>query len=100
MIDLIDPSAMVFYGPSELLGSSREFRIGTDPRRETETHPYLAAMMEGILGHAFSTGASDCRFIIRSASDVVSARAAAACIINRILPTSQMLTGSPVMVRA
>jgi predicted NBD/HSP70 family sugar kinase len=107
VIDLLNLSAMVLYGPPELLGSSREFRIGADPRgsstdppSESIGHPYFSAMIGGIRNHAFSTGASDCRFIIRSAADAVSPRAAAACIVNRILPTSQLLRGSPVMVRA
>ncbi len=100
VINLLNPSTIVFYGPPELFGNSREFRIGTDPRGETASHPYLAAMVEATRDHAFSTGASSCRFIVRTASDRISARAAAACIINRVHPTSQVLRGRPVMVRA
>jgi predicted NBD/HSP70 family sugar kinase len=100
VINLLNPSAIVFYGPPELLGASREFRIGTDPRSEANAHPYAAAMVEAIRNNSFSTGASDCRFIIRKSIDDHSARAAAACLINRILPTSQLLRSRPVMVHA
>jgi predicted NBD/HSP70 family sugar kinase len=100
VINLLNPSAIVFYGPPELLGASREFRMGTDPRSEGNAHPYVAAMVEAIRNHSFSTGASDCRFIIRRSIDDHSARAAAACLINRVLPTSQLLRGRPVMVHA
>jgi predicted NBD/HSP70 family sugar kinase/antitoxin (DNA-binding transcriptional repressor) of toxin-antitoxin stability system len=107
VIDLLNLSTMVFYGPPELLGSSREFRIGADPRgqstdppSESRSHPYFAAMIQSIRNHTFSTGASDCRFIIRSSADALTPQAAAACIINRILPTSRVLEGSPVMVQA
>jgi predicted NBD/HSP70 family sugar kinase len=100
VIDLLNPSAMVFYGPPELLGASREFHVGTDPRSETDAHPYVAAMVEAIRNHSFSTGASDCRFIIRRSIDDHSARAAAACLINSVLPTSQLLRSRPVMVQA
>jgi predicted NBD/HSP70 family sugar kinase len=107
VIDLLNLSTIVFYGPPELLGSSREFRVGADPRGqstdppgESRSHPYFAAMIQNIRNHTFSTGASDCRFIIRSSADALSPKAAAACIINRILPTSRVLRGSPVMVQA
>jgi predicted NBD/HSP70 family sugar kinase len=100
IIDLLNPSAMVFYGPSELLGNSREFRIGADPRGEADAHPYLAAMVEATRNHSFSNGAIDCRFVIRRSTDTRSARAAAACLINRVLPTSQLLRERrPVMVQ-
>ena len=99
VINLFNPSAIVFYGPSELLGSSREFHIGTDIRRETDDHPYLGGMVEAISINQFSTGASDCRFIVRKAVDSQSARAAAACVINRLMPTSQILQARPVTVQ-
>jgi predicted NBD/HSP70 family sugar kinase len=106
VIDLLNVSAMVIYGPPELLGSSREFRVGADPRgqstdppAEGRSHPYLAAMIQNIRNHTFSTGTSDCRFLIRSSVDALTPRAAAACIIDRVLPTSRVLRRSPVMVQ-
>jgi len=99
IINLFNPSAIVFYGSPELLGSSREFHIGADIRREKDSHPYLAGMVEAISGNQFSTGAADCRLIVRKAVDSHSARAAAACLINRLMPTSQILQARPVTVQ-
>lgn len=100
IIDLLNPSAMVFYGPAELVGPSQEFFIGAYPGREASTHPYLDAMVAAIRSYSFSSGASGCRFIIRRAIDNYSARAAAACLINWVLPTSQVLRGRPVIVQS
>jgi predicted NBD/HSP70 family sugar kinase len=92
VINVLNPSAIVFYGPRELLGESREFhvedhprvRVTDDPRVRGSARHYTDAMVSAILEHTFSTGASVCQFITRTAVDKYSARAAAACLINRI----------------
>jgi predicted NBD/HSP70 family sugar kinase/antitoxin (DNA-binding transcriptional repressor) of toxin-antitoxin stability system len=100
VINLFNPAAIVFYGPAELFGQSREFHIGADLRRYTEKYPYLAGMVEEVDSHQFSVGASECRFIVRRAVDGQRASAAAASLINRLMPTSQVLETRPVMVQA
>ena len=100
VINLLNPSAMVFYGPSELLGRSREFHVDIDPRHTGAAHPYARAMVENIRSNAFSTGASDCRFIIRSSAEHHSPKAAAACLINTVLPATRALRSQPVLIPA
>jgi predicted NBD/HSP70 family sugar kinase len=101
VINLFNPSTVVFYGPPELFGGSREFHIDADLRRLAENHPYLAGVIEAISENQFSTGAFDCHFIVRRDADAQRARAAAACLINRLMPTSRILeTRRPVTVQA
>ena len=100
VINLFNPSTIVFYGPHELFGGSREFHIDADLGRLTESYPYLAGVIEAISENQFSTGAFDCRFIVRRDADDQRARAAAACLINRLMPTSKVLETRPVTVRA
>ena len=101
IINLLNPSAIIFYGPSDLLGQSREFHIGRkvqsgefhtddDPSPTGAAHHYAAALVEAIRGHAFSTGPSDCRFIVRNSVDIYGAQAAAACLINKVLPAARV----------
>lgn len=99
VINLFNPSAIVFYGPPELFGGSREFHIDADLGRLTENYPYLAGVIEAISENQFSTGAFDCRFIVRRDADDQRARAAAACLINRLMPTSRILETRPVTVQ-
>ena len=100
VLNLLNPSTVVFYAPSGLLGLTGEFRI-TDPRSQSLSWPpYLAGLVESVYAHTFSTGATDCRFIVRGPAEGYSPRAAAACLINRVLPTSHMLRGAPVMVHS
>jgi predicted NBD/HSP70 family sugar kinase len=87
IINLLNPSAMVFYGPSDLLGQSREFHIDSPAGAAND---YAGAMVAAIRSHAFSTGASDCRFIVRNSVDVYGAQAAAACLINKVLPAARI----------
>jgi predicted NBD/HSP70 family sugar kinase/antitoxin (DNA-binding transcriptional repressor) of toxin-antitoxin stability system len=100
VINLFNPSTVVFYGPPELLGGSREFHIDADLRRLAENHPYLAGVIEATSESQFSTGAFDCRFIVRRDADDQRARSAAACLINRLMPTSRILETRPVTVQA
>ena len=100
IINLLNPSAIVFYGPPELFGPSGEFRVSADPRSGKSGNPYLASVVDAIRDHSVSTGALECRFLVRSSINVHNARAAAACIINHLLPTSQVLRGRPVMINA
>lgn len=100
VINLFNPSTVVFYGPPELFGGSREFHIDADLRRLAENHPYLAGVIEAISESQFSTGAFDCRFIVRRDADDQRARAAAACLVNRLMPTSRILETRPVTVQA
>ena len=45
---------------------------------------YTEAMVNAIRNSAFSTGVyEDCRFIVRNPANLQSARAAAACLIDR-----------------
>jgi len=89
IINLLNPAAIVFYGPADLLGPSREFHIDNHPRTTGAAHLYAGSMVEAIRNHAFSTGASDCQFIVRNSVDVYGAQAAAACLINRVLPAAR-----------
>lgn len=100
VINLFNPSTVVFYGPPELFGGSREFHIDADLHRLAGNHPYLAGVIEAISENQFSTGTFDCRFIVRKDADDQKARAAAACLINRLMPTSRILETRPVAVQA
>lgn len=88
LLNLMNPSAVVLYGPLELLGHARTFHIerpvvGADAESPTGMwRVYTDAMLEGVRGHVFSTAASDCRFVVKSASNEVGAKAAAACVIR------------------
>jgi predicted NBD/HSP70 family sugar kinase/antitoxin (DNA-binding transcriptional repressor) of toxin-antitoxin stability system len=84
LINLINPSAIVLYGPAELLGAPRTFHIESDLPATGVARHYTGSMIRAIRQHAFSTGAADVQFIVRTIADVQSARAAAACLIDRV----------------
>lgn len=107
VINLFNPSAVVFYGPTELFGRTRSFHIDPDIRDVTDNisyvtdnSPYLVGAVTGILDNQFSAGVSECLFIVRRPADDQRARAAAACLINRIMPTSRILESRPVTIQS
>lgn len=96
VINLINPSAIIFYGLPELLGPPRTFHVeakpaahgGSDLGATTAARIYTDSMVEAIRANAFSTGVyEDCRFIVRNPADQYGARAAAACLIDRFALT-------------
>lgn len=99
VINILNPSAMVFYGPPDLLGTSREFHIGGDPRTEEVAPHYASAMIKAIRNHAFSTGASDCLFTVRTSVEKYSARAAAACLIDSVVPEARVQDDRPIVLQ-
>jgi predicted NBD/HSP70 family sugar kinase/antitoxin (DNA-binding transcriptional repressor) of toxin-antitoxin stability system len=93
VINLINPSAIIFYGLQELLGPPRTFHLEDRQAARAESEfagisaarVYSESMVDAIRQSAFSTGVyQDCRFIVRTANDVSSAKAAAACLIDRV----------------
>jgi predicted NBD/HSP70 family sugar kinase/antitoxin (DNA-binding transcriptional repressor) of toxin-antitoxin stability system len=104
VINLINPSAIIFYGPQELLGPPRSFHVEEKHVTHTENQDsatsaarlYTESMTEAIRNSAFSTGVyEDCRFIVRSPSNLSSARAAAACLIDRFALASRESASRP-----
>jgi predicted NBD/HSP70 family sugar kinase/antitoxin (DNA-binding transcriptional repressor) of toxin-antitoxin stability system len=93
VINLINPSAIIFYPKYELLGPPRTFHIedtrampsGSDQSAASVGRIYTGAMIEAIRQSAFSTGVyQDCRFFVRTPANQYSARAAAACLIDQL----------------
>jgi hypothetical protein len=92
VINPINPSAIIFYAPQELLGPPRTFHVEdrqavhaeSDVSAISAPRVYTESMIEAIRQSAFSTGVyEDCRFIVRTPANLYSARAAAACLIDR-----------------
>jgi predicted NBD/HSP70 family sugar kinase len=108
VVNLINPSAIVLYGPPQLLGAPRDFHVEGKRTFHNEgdlpaggvAHHYTMAMIEAIRQNSFSTGVSDCRFIVRSKADLHVAQAAAACLIDRVAlaPSMQVETEAPSII--
>jgi predicted NBD/HSP70 family sugar kinase/antitoxin (DNA-binding transcriptional repressor) of toxin-antitoxin stability system len=97
VLNLVNPSSVVIYGPSDLVGIPRRFHIESQDYGPGATGTYLGAMVAAIRIHTFSNGAEECKFIVRPSHDDQGARAAAACLIHHIrdLPVMQRLGGLP-----
>lgn len=84
VINILNPSAIVIHAPRHLLGVPRELRIESDAAATGIARVYVEAMLAAIKAHSFSTGAEDCRFIIRTSAEENGAAAAAASLIRRV----------------
>jgi predicted NBD/HSP70 family sugar kinase/antitoxin (DNA-binding transcriptional repressor) of toxin-antitoxin stability system len=93
LINLFNPSAVIFHAPTHLLGSPRSFRIESEIPASGVARPYVGAMTRAMREHAFSTAAEDCRFIVRTSEDEDGAAAAAACLIRHVGPPSVTVNG-------
>ena len=86
VLNLLNPKAVVLYGPLELVGPPRQFHIDKLETAANVTgfaRVYVRAMTDSIRNQVFSN-ADECRFIVRSRSDEQGAKAAAACVIRAI----------------
>jgi predicted NBD/HSP70 family sugar kinase len=90
VLNLVDPEAVVVYGPLDIVGPPREFHIGNfDAVADAEAAPgvwrlYTGGMVDSIRRHVFSNAAKDCQFVVRVGSDDQGAQAAAAAVIRAI----------------
>lgn len=95
LLNLLNPEAVVLYGPLDLVGPPRQFHIEnfntvTDAKAVSGVgRIYTGAMVENIRNHVFSNAAETCQFIVRIRSDEQGARAAAACVIRAIRDRSE-----------
>jgi predicted NBD/HSP70 family sugar kinase/antitoxin (DNA-binding transcriptional repressor) of toxin-antitoxin stability system len=85
VLNLLNPSAVVIYGPSELIGQPRRFYADSHEYGFGLAALYTREMIETIRTRAFSSGADECQFFVRSTTDDQGARAAAACLIHSVL---------------
>ncbi len=104
MINLLGLSTVVIYGPPDLLGDPRNAQM-TDsyPPAGSKTAQYFVeGMKHGVLRHALSPGPSNCQLIVRSHSWQTTACAAAASLIDKIIPpiSPHDDDGGAVVVRA
>lgn len=83
VINLLNPSTIVLYGPADLVGTPGDFRgyeFGTGTG-----NPYMAALVRAARDHSFSTGLDECRFIVRHTDEAGEAASAAASLIQHIV---------------
>jgi predicted NBD/HSP70 family sugar kinase len=104
MINLLGLSTVVIYGPPNLLGNPRNARMADDSALgENKTAQYFVeAMVYRVRRQALSPGQSDCQLIIRPQSWQTTACAAAASLIDKIIPpiSSRHDEGEAVVVKA
>ena len=95
LINVFNPTTIVLYGPQPLVGKPRTFRGGEEPTSPGAAGIYMRAMTQTVSAHAFSTGAEDCKFVVRQVDDADSATAAAACVIQQFAPLAGTYALSP-----
>ncbi|MGY0235915.1 ROK family protein [Longispora urticae] len=88
VLNLLNPTTVVIYAPPELIGRARKFHIDSADFGTGLAARYTGAMVETIRTHAFSDGADECQFWVRTTADEQGARAAAACLIHQVLQQS------------
>jgi len=84
IINILNPSAIVLHGPRSLLGLPGQFRSDGEPPASGVARHYVAEMLSSVREHSFSTGADDCRFIVRTSDEEKGAAAAATCLIRHV----------------
>ncbi|GIH19274.1 ROK family protein [Rugosimonospora africana] len=90
VLNLLNPEAIVLYGPLDIVGAPRQFHIDNfdtiaDAKAVTGVDRiYTGAMRDSIRAHVFSNAEQECQFIVRIRSDEQGAKAAAACVIRAI----------------
>ncbi|MGX5212622.1 ROK family protein [Streptomyces violaceus] len=82
VVNILNPSTIVLYGPRVLLGSPRSFRGQDHAAVQGVTGVYMGAMTQAITSHVFSTGADDCHFVVRNPEPGDDAAAGAACVFQ------------------
>lgn len=94
VINLLNPSVIIFHGPASLLGDPREFRGSDTASGLGAASLYIQSMTERINSHSYSSGANECRFVVRATDQIAGAAAAAACALSeaRKWPELQGLT--------
>ncbi|MEU5952550.1 ROK family protein [Streptomyces sp. NPDC047525] len=95
LINVFNPTTIVLYGPQPLVGMPRTFRGTEGPISPGAASVYMSAMTQAAHAHAFSTGAEECKFVVRQADDTDSAAAAAACVIQQFAPLAGKYALSP-----
>ncbi|HEX6077395.1 MAG TPA: ROK family protein [Micromonosporaceae bacterium] len=96
LLNLVNPEAIVLYGPLEVVGAPRQFHVENfntvaDAKAVTGAgRIYTDAMVDSIRNHVFSNAADACQFIVRIRSDEKGAKAAAACVIRAIRDRSDV----------
>lgn len=88
VINLLNPSTIVLYGPADLVGKPGTFRGyefggGAD-------NPYVAALARAARDQSFSTGLDECRFIVRHTDEAEEAASAAAPLIQHLVSKKTM----------
>lgn len=94
VLNLLNPSAVVIYGPMEMVGAPRQFhvdKLDTAANLVGLASVYIRAMADSIRRNVFSN-ADECRIIVRSRSDEQGAKAAAACVVHAISDGSSVST--------
>ena len=90
VLNLLNPQAVVLYGPLNLVGPPRQFHIDNFDKIANAQdfqglgRHYQSSMLSAISSSVFSNAAEECQFIIRVRTDEQGAKAAAACVIHAI----------------
>jgi predicted NBD/HSP70 family sugar kinase len=86
LLNTLNLSEFVIYGPVDLLGGPREFHVREFVGGASLSGSYSNAMIEAVRRHGFSNAAEYCHFAFRTRTPEQGARAAAACMIDILEP--------------
>ncbi len=86
VVNLLNPSTIVIYGQSSLIGHPRHFNVAATDNIEGAASHYVGAMIENLKAHVFER-AADCTILIRTEVNHRGAEAAAACAIDSVRPS-------------